>query len=242
MHRRQFLQSTALASGALLAGFGAPAAPGSDLRITRIRMYEPQRTNPTFNQSDRVVTIETDGGVTGIGEGGSADMFRQLAGQLIGKDPFLIEDLWQTMFRGFFYTPGREKLHAQGALDLALWDIKGKVLGVPVYELLGGRSRTYVPCYSTGYPSQGRDLTATARACIDAGFQAIRISTAGDGQGIFDANAFIDATVRNCEAVAEGVAPDGFWAIDYHTRMDLTQAVRLSARIEALNPYFCEDL
>ena len=85
-----------------------------------------------------VVTVETDIGITGIGEGGAKDTLEQCAGTLIGKNPFHIEAIWQEMYIAWFYPPGREKAHALGALDLALWDIKGKALGVPVHELLGG--------------------------------------------------------------------------------------------------------
>ena len=67
--------------------------------------------------------------------------------QLIGKDPTKIEALWQLTYRGYFYPPAREKIHALGGLDMALWDIKGKALDVPVHELLGGAARDYVECY-----------------------------------------------------------------------------------------------
>jgi L-alanine-DL-glutamate epimerase-like enolase superfamily enzyme len=107
--------------------------------------------------------VETDAGITGIGEGGSRDTVEQCAGMLIGEDPARIDHLWQSLFRGYFYPPGREKLHGLGALDLALWDIKGKALGVPIYELLGGLSRDHIECYSTGFPSRA-NLAETARA------------------------------------------------------------------------------
>lgn len=97
-----------------------------------------------FNQSNRVVTIETDQpGLIGIGEGGSRDTLEQCAQRLIGKNPFDIERCWQDMHRAWFYPPGREKIHALGALDMALWDLKGKALGVPVYDLIGGMNRTF---------------------------------------------------------------------------------------------------
>src|SRR5207244_1204971 len=83
-------------------------------------------------QSNQVLTVETDQGITGIGEGGAPDTVRPLAGLLIGEDATRIEHLWQLMYRGHFYPPGREQLHALGALDLALWDIRGKALNVPV--------------------------------------------------------------------------------------------------------------
>src|SRR5579859_4553647 len=102
------------------------------MKITRVRGYKPRKANPHFNQSDMVVTVETDAGITGIGDGGSKDTLEQCAGMLIGEDAARIQHLWQFLYRGFFYPAGREKLHAIGALDVALWDIKGKALGAPL--------------------------------------------------------------------------------------------------------------
>src|ERR671932_700255 len=112
-------------------------------KITRVRIYRPPNFNPLFNQSNMLVTVETDTGITGIGEGGSKDTLEQCAGTLIGKNPFHSEAIWQEAYIAWFYPPGREKAHALGALDLALWDIKGKALGVPVHELLGGTARDH---------------------------------------------------------------------------------------------------
>src|SRR5438445_7070880 len=117
MNRRALLKSLA---GTSVAGIGAvPSAKAAlpKMKITRVRIYEPPNPNPLFNQSDLVVTVETDGGITGIGEGGSKDTLAQCAGRLIGQDPHYIERLWQDMSRSFFYPPGREKEHALGALD-----------------------------------------------------------------------------------------------------------------------------
>ena len=67
----------------------------------------------------------------GIGEGGSHDTIEQCAGMLIGENPFQIEHLWQMLYRGYFYPAGREKLHALGALDMALWDLKDAAFNAP---------------------------------------------------------------------------------------------------------------
>src|SRR5205807_2569984 len=93
---------------------------------------------------------ETDAGLTGFGEGGTKDTLEQCAQSLIGKDPFRIEAAWQEMYIGWFYPPGREKIHALGALDLALWDLKGKALKAPVHQILGGVARNHCECYPTG--------------------------------------------------------------------------------------------
>src|SRR5205085_7273669 len=156
------------------------------MKITRIRTYRPRPFNPNISQSDLVVVIETDSGLMGVGEGGTADLLAHCAAMLIGQDPARIQHLWQVMYRGYFYPAGREKLHALGALDLALWDLKGKALGVPVYDLLGGRTREFIECYSTSYPWQG-SLGETARACLAAGFRAFRTGVADPDGGAFNA-------------------------------------------------------
>src|SRR5271170_5454192 len=150
MHRRAFLQSLAVVSAASLVRIPNARASLPRLKITRIRAYAPPNPNPLFNQSNTIVTVETDAGITGIGEGGFPDTLKQCAGRLIGQDPQHIERLWQDMSRSFFYPPGREKVDALGALDLALWDLKGKVLKLPVHEILGGMVRNYCECYNTG--------------------------------------------------------------------------------------------
>jgi len=244
MQRRIFLQSVGLGGAAALAGqskMNAAAAP-APLKITRVRYFHNPKSPEHFNQSFNIVTVETDQGVTGIGEGGSRDTISQCAAMIIGEDPFRIEHLWQMMFRGYFYPAGREKLDALGALDLALWDLKGKVLGVPVYELLGGLARDHVECYATGFPGRG-SLKESARACLAAGFRAFRWATADPPAGQpFNSHQMVRRTYEDCVEIREGVGKDGDWALDYHTRLDFPDAVRLSTLIEPLEPYFAEDL
>jgi L-alanine-DL-glutamate epimerase-like enolase superfamily enzyme len=240
MNRRAFLAACAGASGAWAAGL--PKA-----KITRIRYYKtptdaagrPNTRQPLFNQSTNVVIVETDAGLTGVGEGGAHDTMEQCAGLLIGEDPFRTDRLWQTMYRAYFYPAGREKVHALGALDVALWDLKGKALGVPVYQLLGGQSRDYVECYSTGFPFKGTPREV-AKACIDAGFRAYRISTRGTP--IYDRFEDVRRTYEHCKEVREGAGKDGSWCIDFHTQLDMPDAVALANMIEPLRPYFVEDL
>ena len=244
MERRFFLQTLGLGGAAPLvipSRTRASATP-TPMKITRIRFYHNPQSVPLFNQSAHIVTVETDQGITGIGEGGSRDTISQCGAMIIGEDPARIEHLWQMMFRGYFYPAGREKLHALGALDLALWDIKGKALGVPVYELLGGLARDHVECYSTGFPAKGT-LKETARACMEAGFRAFRYATADPPQGQpFNSHQMVRKTYQDCLEIREGVGKDGDWALDYHTRLDVPEAVRLSTLIEPLEPYFVEDL
>jgi L-alanine-DL-glutamate epimerase-like enolase superfamily enzyme len=244
MKRRSFLQLASLGGAAGLAARAslAKAAAPPPMKITRVRFYLNPSSGPTFNQSFHIVTIETDQGITGVGEGGNKDTVEQCAAMLIGEDPSRIDHLWQMMFRGYFYPAGREKLDALGALDMALWDIKGKALGVPVSDLLGGASRDHVECYATGYPFHG-SLKETAHACIEAGFRAYRHATSDPPRGQpFNSHQMVDKTYQDCVEIREGVGKDGDWALDYHTRLDFPDAVRLSTLIEPLEPYFAEDL
>lgn len=241
MRRRDLLHSSILGSVAAVSLPRAQAAIPKT-KVTRVRFYRVSDSRPIFNQSSHIVTVETDAGITGIGEGGSPETVGQLGAMIIGEDPFRIEHLWQVMYRGYFYPPGREKIHALGAIDLALWDIKAKALGVPVWQLLGGPTRNHVECYSTGFPSQG-SIRETARACIEAGFRAFRTGGAGSrGEQPYRHRQAVDETFEMCQEIRAGVGDDGDWAIDYHTRFDLPDAVRLSTLLEPLRPVFCEDL
>ena len=246
MQRRHFLKSTALGSAALLSGLPLhQSEAASGLKITKIRYYAaPGYNKPLFNQARGIVEIETDGGIIGIGEGGSKDMIEQCAQMLIGEDPFRIEHLWQYVYRGMFYPPGREKLHALGALEMALWDLKGKALKVPVYELLGGATRDYVECYATGFrASKAKTEEERARDCIEAGLRAYRIGpTGGNGEEPFDYYENVKKTIAFCKRIDEAVGGGGHWAVDLHTRFDLTDGLKICTALEDTEPYFVEDI
>jgi galactonate dehydratase len=244
MKRRSFLKSTLIGAGGLAAAVRrAPAGP-SDIRITRVRVYNPTDTSGIsgwINHSAIVVTVETDAGITGIGQGGTLDMIRDCASAIIGQDPLRTEYLWQRMYRGTFYPPGREKIHALGALDCALWDIKGKVLGTPLYQLLGGRARDHVECYQSYGTLSRNNAREAARRVMDQGFRAVRFHGIEPEGGVFDSRKAVEETALVCAEVREGVGPDGDWILDAHTRFDLADAVRLCGLIEPLNPFFVED-
>jgi len=246
MKRRSFFGAAAAGASA----FGAeqpPKSPRSSAKITRVRYYaapgdaamRQSKVPPTFNQSANIVLVETDAGITGIGEGGAKDTIEQSAAAIIGMDAFRSEHIWQLLFRGYFYPAGREKLHAIGALDMALWDIRAKALGVPLYRLLGGPTRDHVECYATGYPSHG-SLKETAAACVADGYRAFRIGPADADP--WDRFETVRKTAQMCQEVREGVGRDGAWAVDFHTRLDPPDAIRLAQMIEPLAPYFVEDL
>jgi galactonate dehydratase len=246
MNRRHFLKTSLQSiAGSALGGalLDTLATPAPKMKITRVRYYESPLTRPMVNQSMHIVTVETDAGLLGIGEGGYLDGIREAAEMLIGEDPMRTDYCWQLMFRGRFYPAGREKLHAMGALDMALWDIKGKALGVPVWQLLGGKSREHVECYSTGFLRVPGGVKENAKATIDAGFRAFRTSVVDPGgDAPFISQRAVKRTHEHCQAIRESIGPNADWCIDYHTRLDFPDAVRLSTLLEPLEPYFCEDL
>jgi len=250
--RRQFLKSIAAAPAAAAAVADAPAnaKPSAQARtgalpkgkITRVKIFEPPEPNPLFNQSNLVVTVETDFGVTGVGEGGSKDTLEQCAGTLIGKDPFKVEAIWQEMFIAWFYPPGREKVHALGAMDLALWDIKGKALGLPVHQILGGGVRNYCECYGTTVTFPGATLRDRAKAAMDAGYRAFRMGAADVAVGgVYNTHEMVRRVIDQCKQARDGVGPNGDWCIDFHQRFDLNDALRACKGIEQYEPYFVED-
>jgi galactonate dehydratase len=246
MNRRVFLRSLTAATAMMPGRLHLARAAVPKMKITRVRAYLPPHPNPLFNQSDVVVTVETDAGITGIGEGGSKDMLEQSAGRLIGRDPQHIEQLWQDMNRAFFYPAGREKEDAIGALDLALWDIKGKAHGVPVHELLGGMVRNYCECYNTAgiIPGirPGMSIRERARATVEAGYRAFRMGAADrPANTTYNTHERLNQLLADCGEAREGVGKDGDWIVDFHQRFDLSDAIRGCDLIENLAPYFVED-
>ncbi len=241
MHRRTFLRTLAASAAAPLLYANTPST-----KITRVRLYAPPHLNPLFNQSDLVVTIETDAGITGIGEGGSPDTLSQCAGRLIGRDPQHIEQLWQDMSRSFFYPAGREKEDAIGALDLALWDIKGKTLNMPVHQILGGMVRNHCECYNTAglIPGvePGMGIRDRARLTMEAGYRAFRMgATDLPISSTFNTHERVNQLVKDCKEAREGVGQNGDWCVDFHQRFDLIDAIRGCNLITEFAPYFVED-
>src|SRR5206468_1355043 len=151
--------------------------------------------------------IETDEGISGIGEAGIswremaiAECVRHLEGMLVGQDPMRIEHLWQRMFRGGFFPAGRLLCSAISALDLALWDIQGKALGVPVYQLLGGRVRDKVVCYPHSGGATAQEIGENARRLRDEGWKFFRFGVPSEGE-ILEPRAAARQTIRLCEGV-----------------------------------------
>jgi len=193
------------------------------------------------------VKIETDEGIYGVGEFGLT--WKEKAGigaiehmlpDLIGRDPLNIERIWQELFRGYFFPGGRINMAAQSAIDIALWDIKGKALGQPVHMLLGGQLRDKVACY-TGIGGRTPEETAEAgKRKVEQGWKYLRMS-AMDRDGVLEPALSVNDAVDHFAAVREAVGREIHLCIDVHTRLDTPDTIRLGRELEKYNPFFIED-
>ncbi len=148
------------------------------MRITDVRTYIPM----VGIRPQCLVRIETDAGIVGWGEAGLSSREHAVAAAvghyrdfLIGADPMARGALWQRLYRSQYFEGGRVLTAAQSAIDIALHDIAGKALGVPVYELLGGKQRDFVPLFATVGDPMGPAVVEGARRLVDDGWQAIRL-------------------------------------------------------------------
>jgi len=193
------------------------------------------------------VKVETDEGIDGVGEAGVTwkelavcGVVDHLKPWLIGQDASRIEHIWQTLFRGGFFPGGRILSAAISAIDIALWDIRGKALGVPVYDLLGGRVRDKAVCYPhTGGPAP-EQLAEHARQQVDEGWKFVRFGVAQEGE-ILEPRRAIRRTIAQFKAIREAVGEEIEICLDIHTRLDPMDTIVLCRELEAYHPYFLED-
>ena len=195
------------------------------------------------------VKVETDAGIYGVGEGGLrrraaalAEVVRSFEPFLIGADPFRIEHLWQVMFRGGFFPGGVVQSAAVSAVDIALWDIKGKALNVPVYELLGGRTRDKVVCYPHNGGSSIEALVENCRQTHEAGWKFVRWGLAdGSDTGTFEPKRAIQNGVEQVQAVRHALGDAVEILVDVHTRLDPADSLDFCNKVAEYHPFFIED-
>ena len=194
------------------------------------------------------VVIDTDEGISGLGEAGitgrelavrgAIEHFKPL---LIGQDPFRIEHIWQLLFRGGFFPAQRILTAAIAAIDTALWDIKGKALDVPVYELLGGRVRDRVLTYNHNHGTTTAELVECCRRSIDEGWKVLRWGLAHQPGSILDPRAAVRQALEEFEALRQALGDEIELALDAHTRLNPAEAIWLCQEAEPYRPYFIED-
>ncbi len=191
--------------------------------------------------------ISTDEGVSGWGEPvieGRAHTVgaavEELSDYLIGKDPSRIEDIWNMLYRSGFYRGGPILMSAIAGIDQALWDIKGKSLGVPVYELMGGACRRSMKVYSWIGGDRPEDTASQALERKELGFQAIKMNATEELQYI-DSYEKVDRVLENVEAIRKACGPYFGIAVDFHGRVHKPMARVLAAKLEPYNLMFIEE-
>jgi galactonate dehydratase len=191
--------------------------------------------------------VTTDDGIVGWGEPiveGKADTVRtaveEMSDYLIGKEAGNIEDLWQVLYRSGFYRGGPILTSAISGIEQALWDIKGKKLGVPIYELLGGavRNKLQVYCWIGG--DKPSNVVADAREKMAAGYTALKMNGT-DEMNWIDSYARIDAAVARLAAIREEIGYGIDVGIDFHGRVHKTMARILIKELEPYKPLFVEE-
>jgi galactonate dehydratase len=194
------------------------------------------------------VVVETDEGLGGIGEGSLPGHPRAVAAAVeeygeyvVGQDPARIQHLWQLMYRQPFFRSGAVTLSAMSAIEQALWDIKGKVAGLPVYELLGGRCHDRIKLYANG-PGGATppEYAESARSLVEQGFAAMKtgitepvLPVQGDG--------FIRRAVERIETLRDAVGAEVEIAFDAHGRLSPAMSIKLARALEQYNIWFLEE-
>jgi mannonate dehydratase len=237
------------------------------MKITNatVNVCSPQRNFVTLK-------METDEGLYGLGDGTLngrelavvSYLTEHVIPCLIGRDPYQTEDIWQYLYRGAYWRRGPVTMAAIGAVDMALWDIKGKALNTPVYNLLGGRSRNGVMVYAH---ANGADIEHTIDAVareIDRGYLAVRAqsgipgldSTYGVAKGnkpyepaerglpsesLWSAEKYLLHTPKLFERLRERFGPDLHLLHDCHHRLTPIEAARLGKELESYHLFWMED-
>ncbi|NLO36969.1 MAG: galactonate dehydratase [Clostridiaceae bacterium] len=197
--------------------------------------------------------VTTDEGICGWGEpvveGKSrtvAMAVREFGEAILGRNPLHIEAIWQQLYRGSFYRGGPVLTSALSGIEQALWDIKGKALGVPVYDLLGGpvrqriRMYTHIKKVGTQADFPVETMVGTARQLCARGFTALKYSIIPPVRAVESLQA-LNEHVARFQAVREAIGPSVDLAIDFHGRVGPGTAQRLIAMLEPFYPWFVEE-
>lgn len=216
------------------------------MKITDVRpiVVDAFRANYVF------VRIDTDEGVHGVGEGTLevkeptlAAAIGQLKPYLLGKDPFRIEHHIEIMHRDSYWRTGPILRSALAAVEAAMFDIKGKALGVPVYDLLGGKHRETIKCYANGWFSGARtpeEFASRAMAAVAQGFLALKWDPFGASYMQIDRSQW-SLSMDIMAAVRDAVGPDIGLMIEGHGRFDVPTAIALSRDIARFDPIWFEE-
>lgn len=211
------------------------------MKITRVRSV--------FSGNNHYVVVETDEGIRGLGEAtlntrqlAVEGALRHMEAYLKGKDPLRSAFLWQDVFRGTFWRGGPVLQAALSGVDLALWDLKGKALNVPVYQLLGGKCRDKVRLYKGIGGRDERQAGQALEQALKAGYKAIRICPHDNlSSGYYDQNLQVRLSERWMRFYRQEAGEDVDIVFECHTRLSPAYATELCNRIAPYHPFFVED-
>ncbi len=221
------------------------------MKVTQIRSF------PVKDEAGRnyfIVRVDTDAGIHGLGEVGIgwwgkaiAEAVSHLSELVIGADPWETERLWQDMYRASFFPADKVYTCAISAIDIALWDIKGKSVKMPVYKLLGGPVRPKVVCYPHTQGHTVDELVENCKKAVDAGWKFVRWGQP-ETHGQFETRAgklepvkSMRIAVEQMRRVREAVGPDIQMTLDVHTRLDPAHVITMCRDLEEFKPFFIED-
>lgn len=209
------------------------------MKITKVTMYE---IKPRWI----FARVSTDEGIEGWGEmisGTKTETVmagaKELAQRIIGRNPFEIERLWQELHRSFFRGGPINGTIISG-LEMALWDIKGKAFGVPVYELLGGAARDRIKVYSWIGGDRPSDVGAGALDRLNKGFTAVKMN-ATDELHYVDSYEKVQAVVDRVASIRETCGDKMAIGVDFHGRVHKPMAKVLAKALEPYNLMFIEE-
>ncbi|HSV57939.1 MAG TPA: galactonate dehydratase [Variovorax sp.] len=210
------------------------------MKITR---FETFRVAPRW----MFLKIETDAGLSGWGEPVIEGRARtveaavhEFCETLIGQDPSRINDIWQTLYRSHFYRGGAILMSAIAGIDQALWDIKGKTLGVPVYELLGGKVRDRMKVYSWVGGDRPTDIVEQMQRLLEGGIDTFKLNGCEEMVPLDSVRA-VDAAVTKIEQVRSALGSTVDFGLDFHGRVAAPMAKPLLRALEPLRPLFVEE-
>ncbi|MSQ08290.1 MAG: galactonate dehydratase [Dehalococcoidia bacterium] len=195
-----------------------------------------------------LVRVHCEDGTVGIGEGGvhgwqrpTETMVKVMTPYLLGKDPSHIEHHYQYLYRSSHFM-GSVVQGALSAIDIALWDIKGKRLGVPIYDLMGGKTRDRVRCYMHVHGDTVEQLVNDAVAKAKQGFTAVRFTPFTTDYYMHKSySEWADEAVKRVGAVRDAVGSSVDVCVEIHRQMNPAESIALGKRLAQFNPFFYED-
>lgn len=241
------------------------------MKITQVEVFHVhQRKNS--GQRPVLVRVDTDAGIYGVGEAGmaygvggsaAAGMIKDLSKLILGLDPFNTEFIWEKFLKKTFWGQGGGTVVFSGmsALDMALWDIKGKALGLPLYKLLGGKSREDLRVYASQIQfgwgpkrepkGKKEEYAEEALKAVAEGYDAVKVDVlALNRQGTTEnvhlegplPNSVVKLGVERVRAIREAVGPDVDIIIENHANTDMVSAIQFAKAIEEFNIFFYEEI